>query len=143
MSTLTELVEKKKDRKKNTPVKGEYYSKTEDFTFEYRKCNEDLFFYLMDKYPNGFSEQPKMEDLLKAFNNLIYECVIIDNNKTLKDKEVQDALGIDTKDRKNLINNSAKALIENWQDRLELGTKILEFSGFSDGGNKQVEEIKN
>ncbi|WP_455805614.1 hypothetical protein [Clostridium butyricum] len=142
MSTLKDLVNKKKDRRKDTPTKGEFYSKSEDFTFVFKKCNEDLFFYLMDKFPLAFSEQPKISELLKAMNNLIYECVVIDNCKTLKDKEVQEALEIDTKDRKNLIDNSAKALIEDFTERLELGTKILEFSGFGNG-SEQVAEIKN
>ena len=142
MSTLAELVIKKRDKKQTTPTKGEYYSKKEDFTFVFKKCNEDLFFYLIDKFPQAFTEQPKMTELLKAMNNLIYECIVIDNCKTLKDKEVQEMLEIDVKDRKNLIDNSAKALIEDFTERLELGTKILEFSGFSNG-NEQVQEIKN
>ena len=143
MSKLTELIEKKKERKQSMPTKGSYYSKKEDFEFEFKKGDEELFFYLIDKFPQGFSEQPKMSELLKAMNNLIYECVIIDGNKSLKDKEVQEALEIDVKDRKNLIDNTAKALIEDFTERLELGTKILEFSGFGDKGNKQVEEIIN
>lgn len=142
MSTLKELVNKKKERKLEQPNKGEFYSKTEDFTFTFKKADEELFFYVMDKYPLAFSEQPKIAELLKAMNNLIYECVVIDNCKTLKDKEVQAALEIDTKDRKNLIDNSAKALIEDFTERLELGTKILEFSGFGNG-NEQAQEIKN
>ena len=142
MSKLTELIEKKKERKQSMPTKGSYYSKTEDFEFEFKRCDEELFFYLIDKFPLGFSEQPKMSELLKAMNNLIYECVVIDGNKSLKDKEVQEALEIDVKDRKNLIDNTAKALIEDFTERMELGTKILEFSGFGNG-NKQVQEIKN
>ena len=84
-----------------------------------------------------------MSELLKAMNNLIYECVVIDGNKSLKDKEVQEALGVNKKEPKKLIDNAAKALIEDFTERMELGTKILEFSGFSDNGNNQVQEIKN
>ena len=142
MSKLTELLEKKKERKQSTPTKGSYYSKKEDFEFEFKKCDEELFFYLIDKFPLGFSEQPKMSELLKAMNNLIYECVVIDG-KSLKDKEVQEAFEVNRKDPKNLIDNSVKALIEDFTERLELGTKILGFSGFGDKGNKQVQEIKN
>ena len=40
MSKLTELLEKKKERKQNMPIKGSYYSKTEDFEFEFKKCDE-------------------------------------------------------------------------------------------------------
>ena len=143
MSKLTELIEKKKERKQSMPIKGSYYSKKEDFEFEFKKCDEELFFYLIDKFPLGFSEQPKMSELLKAMNNLIYECVVIDRNKSLKDKEVQEALGVNKKEPKRLIDNAAKALIEDFTERMELGTKILEFSGFSDNGNGQVQEIKN
>ena len=143
MSKLTELIEKKKERKQSLPTKGSYYSKKEDFEFEFKKCDEELFFYLIDKFPLGFSEQPKMSELLKAMNNLIYECVVIDRNKSLKDKEVQEALGVNKKEPKKLIDNAAKALIEDFTERMELGTKILEFSGFSDKGNNQVQEIKN
>ena len=32
---------------------------------------------------------------------------------------------------------------EDFTERLELGTKILEFSGFGDKGSKKVEETKN
>ena len=143
MSKLTELIEKKKERKQSMPTKSSYYSKTEDFEFEFKRCDEELFFYLIDKFPLGFSEQPKMSELLKAMNNLIYECVVIDGNKSLKDKEVQEALGVNKKEPKKLIDNAAKALIEDFTERMELGTKILEFSGFSNNGNDQVQEIKN
>ena len=143
MSKLTELIEKKKERKQSMPTKGSYYSKTEDFELEFKRCDEELFFYLIDKFPLGFSEQPKMSELLKAMINLIYECVIIDGNKSLKDKEVQEALGVNRKDPENLIGNSARALIEDFTERLELGNKILEFSGFGKKGNNQVKEIKN
>ena len=142
MSKLTELLEKKKERKQSMPTKGSYYSKKEDFEFTFKKCDEELFFYLIDKFPLGFSEQPKISELLKAMNNLIYECVAIDG-KSLKDKEVQEAFGVNRKDPKKLIDNAAKALIEDFTERMELGTKILEFSGFSDNGNNQVQEIKN
>ena len=142
MSKLTELLEKKKERKQNMPTKGSYYSKTEDFEFTFKKCDEELFFYLIDKFPLGFSEQPKISEVLKAMNNLIYECVVIEG-KSLKDKEVQEALGINRRDAKKLIDNTAKALIEDFAERMELGTKILEFSGFGDKGNKQVNETKN
>ena len=145
MSKLTELIEKKKERKQGMPLKGSYYSKTEDFEFEFKRCNEELFFYLMDKFPLAFptkdGQEPKMSELVKAMNNLIYECVVIDG-KSLKDKEVQEVFGVNRKDPKNLIDNTAKALIEDFTERMELGTKILEFSGFSNG-NKQVQEIKN
>ena len=80
MSKLTELIEKKKERKQSMPTKGSYYSKKEDFEFEFKRCDEELFFYLIDKFPLGFSEQPKMSELLKAMNNLIYECVVIDTS---------------------------------------------------------------
>lgn len=140
--TLAELVAKKTNRKKNTPLKGEFYSETEDCTFTFKKADEDLFFYIMDKFPDAFAEQPKINELLKAFNNLIYECIVIEGNKTLKDKEVRAILEVDEKDKKKLIDNSAKALIDDFTDRLKLGSSILEFSGFSNG-NKQVEEIKN
>ena len=143
MSKLTELLEKKKERKQSMSTKGSYYSKKEDFEFTFKKCDEELFFYLIDKFPLGFSEQPKMSELLKAMNNLIYECVVIDGNKSLKDKEVQEALGVNKKEPKKLIDNAAKALIEDFTERMELGTKILEFSGFSNNGNDQVQEIKN
>ena len=142
MSKLTELLEKKKERKQNMPTKGSYYSKTEDFEFTFKKCDEELFFYLIDKFPLGFSEQPKISEVLKAMNNLIYECVVIEG-KSLKDKEVQEALGVNRRDAKKLIDNTAKALIEDFTERMELGTKILEFSGFGDKGNKQVQETKN
>lgn len=140
--TLADLMAKKKSRKKDSPLYGEFYSKTEDYTFSFRKCDEELFFYLLDKYPNGFSqENMNTGELVKAFNNLIYECIVIDG-RSLKDKEVKVMLNVDERDQKNLINNSAKALIESFTDRLNLGTAILEFSGLSDG-NKQVNEIKN
>ena len=142
MSKLTELLEKKKERKQNMPTKGSYYSKTEDFEFTFKKCDEELFFYLIDKFPLGFSENPKMSELLKAMNNLIYECVVIEG-KSLKDKDIQEALGVNRKDAKKLIDNTTKALIEDFTERLELGTKILEFSGFGDKGSKKVEETKN
>ena len=90
MSKLTELIEKKKERKQSMPTKGSYYSKKEDFEFEFKKCDEELFFYLIDKFPLGFSEQPKMSELLKAMNNLIYECVVIDGNKSLQDPNQYD-----------------------------------------------------
>ena len=142
MSKLTELIEKKKERKQSMPTKGSYYSKKEDFEFTFKKCDEELFFYLIDKFPLGFSEQPKISEVLKAMNNLIYECVVIEG-KSLKDKEVQEALGVNRRDAKKLIDNTAKALIEDFAERMELGTKILEFSGFGDKGNKQVHETKN
>ena len=46
-------------------------------------------------------------------------------------------------DKTCLQNNKAKDLIEDFTERMELETKILEFSGFSDNGNDQVQEIKN
>ena len=147
MSKLAELIEKKKERKQSMPTKGSYYSAKEDFEFEFKRCEEKLFFYVVDKFPLAFptkeGQEPRLEDLLEAMNNLIYECVVIDGNKSLKDKEVQEALGVNRKDPENLIGNSARALIEDFTERLELGNKILEFSGFGKKGNKQVQEIKN
>lgn len=139
-NTLADLMSKKRQKEKDELKIGDYYSKGEDFTFIYNKLDEEVFFYIMDKYPDAFTEEPKMADLLHAFNNIIYECVVIDKNKSLKDKDVREMLGV--KATKDIINLSAKALIENYEERLELGGKILEFSGFSNG-NKQVEEIKN
>ena len=42
MSKLTELIEKKKERKQSMPTKGSYYSKKEDFEFDYEKCKKLL-----------------------------------------------------------------------------------------------------
>lgn len=140
--TLADLIAKKNSRKQKTPIRGEFYSKTEDYTFSFKKCDEELFFYLMDKFPNGFAEKNvNTAELVKAFNNLIYECVVIEN-KSLKDKDVRAMLGVDENDKQNLIDNSAKALIESFTDRLNLGAAILEFSGLSNG-DKQAKKIKN
>ena len=64
MSKLTELIEKKRERKQSLPTKGSYYSKKEDFEFEFKKCDEELFFYLIDKFPLGDSSMVQMVMLL-------------------------------------------------------------------------------
>lgn len=138
--TLAELVAKKKEREKMAIKIGVWYCKTEGTEFVFKKLTEDEFFYAIDKYPKAFEKESKMKDSLEFMDFLIYNCVILDKGKTLKDQEVRDILGV-PKDSKNIIKDSAKALIDNFEDRSKFSEYILDFSGIG-GGDSAVKKIK-
>lgn len=143
--TLAEFIANKKERKKNKPFRGTYYSKTEDCDIEFKKCDEEFFFYLMDKFPNAFSEKKEdmnIPEIIHAANRLVFECVMIEN-RSLKDKEVQQALEVDLTNPQEIVNNTAKAFLEDFTERIELFGEILAFSGFGNNPTSKVEEIKN
>ena len=139
--TLAELVAKKKQREKEEIKIGTFYCEKEDAEFTFKKLEEEEFFYMIDKYGNALEKDSKISETIEFMNALIYHCVLLEDNKKLSDKEVREILGVT--DNKDIINKSAKALIDSFKERIEFGAYILEFSDFSDKGNKNVEEIKN
>lgn len=84
---------------------------------------------LMDKNKSAFDENSEQtfSGNIEASSMFIYEALRLDGGLSLKSKEVQQALGISSKN-KDLIYDVVKAAIPNITDRVNLSKEILEFA---------------
>lgn len=146
--TLADIISKNKQKNKN--FRGSHYLESYGGDIDFRKCEEEFFFDLMDKYPAVFDDKDNTFDstIMEAMNRLLYECILVrtdDGLIPLKVKKVQDALGIDPTKPDKIIDSTVKALLPNFTDRAELFGAIIDFSGFGGDVKKKniAEKTKN
>ena len=145
--TLADIICKNKQMNKG--FRGKHFLETYGADFYFKKCDEDFFFDLTDKYPDVFSEEKeaRASELMKAIHRLLYECLLVKNDDTymsLKDKGVQDALGINQAKPEEIIDNTVKGILPRFEDRAEMFSEILKFSGFGGKSKKDIPaETKN
>ena len=91
LSTLAQLDEKKKQAENNKLKVCKWRDDINDITFTFNKCDMDMLLELTEKYPKAFEDNGKqnIEELSRAFEELIFKLLIIDNKK-LNDADVQD-----------------------------------------------------
>ena len=148
LSTLAQLVEKKKQAENDKLKVCKWHDDINDITFTFNKCDMDMLLELTEKYPNAFEDNGKQNlvELSRAFEELIFTLLIIDNKK-LNDADVQDFL---LGDRKASIMPSElqyevvkSIMIDNLQI-LSLGGAILEQSNVNMKKlDNKVENAKN
>lgn len=148
LSTLAQLVEKKKQAENDKLKVCKWHDDINDITFTFNKCDMDMLLELSEKYPKAFEDTGKqnIDELSRAFEELIFKLLIIDNKK-LNDAEVQDFL---LGERKTTIMPSevqhevVKAIMIDKLQILSLGGAILEQSNVNmKKMDKKVEKAKN
>lgn len=148
LSTLAQLVEKKKQAENDKLKVFTWHDDINDITFTFNKCDMDMLLELSEKYPKAFEDTGKqnIDELSRAFEELIFKLLIIDNKK-LNDSEIQDFL---LGDRKATIMPSeiqhevVKAIMIDKLQILSLGGAILEQSNVNmKKVDKKVENAKN
>ena len=148
LSTLAQLVEKKKQAENDKLKVCKWHDDINDITFTFNKCDMDMLLELTEKYPKAFENDGKqnIDELSRAFEELIFKLLIIDNKK-LNDAEVQDFL---LGERKTTIMPSevqhevVKAIMIDKLQILSLGGAILEQSNVNmKKVDKKVEKAKN
>ena len=148
LATLAQLVEKKKQAEKDKLKVYTWHDDINDITFTFNKCDMDMLLELSEKYPKAFEDTGKqnIDELSRAFEELIFKLLIIDNKK-LNDAEVQDFL---LGERKATIMPSeiqhevVKAIMIDKLQILSLGGAILEQSNVNMKKlDNKVENAKN
>ena len=148
LSTLAQLVEKKKQAENDKLKVCKWHDDINDITFTFNKCDMDMLLELTEKYPKAFENDGKqnIDELSRAFEELIFKLLIIDNKK-LNDADVQDFL---LRDRKATIMPSelqhevVKAIMIDKLQILSLGGAILEQSNVNmKKVDSKVENAKN
>lgn len=146
--TLVDIINKNKQ--KNSKKVGSCYLEGYGGEIQFKRCDEELFFDLSDKYPEVFDSKNNDAKLSKyntAMNSLLYECILINTEQgllSLKDTRVRDALGVDPTKPDKIINNTLKALLPDFQDRGTIFDEIMKLSGFNGKSKKDiVNETKN
>ena len=148
LATLAQLVEKKKQAENDKLKVCTWHDDINDITFTFNKCDMDMLLELSEKYPKAFEDTGKqnIDELSRAFEELIFKLLIIDNKK-LNDAEVQDFL---LGGRKTTIMPSevqhevVKAIMIDKLQILSLGGAILEQSNVNmKKVDKKVENAKN
>ena len=93
LATLAQLVEKKKQAENDKLKVCTWHDDINNITFTFNKCDMDMLLELSEKYPKAFEDTGKqnIDELSRAFEELIFKLLIIDNKK-LNDAEVQDFL---------------------------------------------------
>ena len=132
LSTLAQLVEKKKQAENGKLKVYTWHDDINDITFAFNKCDMDMLLELTEKYPKAFEDTGKqnIDELSRAFEELIFKLLIIDNKK-LNDAEVQDFLLGDRKVSimpSELQHEVVKAIMIDKLQILSLGGAILEQS---------------
>ena len=132
LSTLAQLVEKKKQAENDKLKVCKWHDDINDITFTFNKCDMDTLLELTGKYPKAFENDGKqnIEELSRAFEELIFKLLIIDK-KRLNDAEVQDFLLGDKKSSimpSELQHEVVKAIMIDKLQILSLGGAILEQS---------------
>lgn len=148
LATLAQLVEKKKQAENDKLKVCTWHDDINDITFTFNKCDMDMLLELSEKYPKAFEDTGKqnIDELSRAFEELIFKLLIIDNKK-LNDAEVQDFL---LGERKTTIMPSevqhevVKAIMIDKLQILSLGGAILEQSNVNmKKVDKKVKNAKN
>ena len=148
LATLAQLVEKKKQAEKDKLKVCTWHDDINDTTFTFNKCDMDMLLELSEKYPKAFenNEKQNIDELSRAFEELIFKLLIIDNKK-LNDVEIQDFLLGDRKVSimpSELQHEVVKAIMIDKLQILSLGGAILEQSNVNMGKmDKKVETAKN
>jgi len=145
--TLADIISKNKQMNKG--FRGKHFLENYEADFYFKKCEEEFFFDLTDKYPEVFDDKKdaSMSEYMKAMHRLLYECLLVkvdENYISLKDKGVQDALGVNPAEPEKIIDNTVKKFLPKFEDRAVMFSEILKFSGF--GGNTKndvAEKTKN
>ena len=148
LSTLAQLVEKKKQAENDKLKVCKWHDDINDITFTFNKCDMDMLLELTEKYPKAFEDNGKqnIEELSRAFEELIFKLLIIDNKK-LNDAEVQDFLLGEKKASimpSELQYEVVKAIMIDKLQILSLGGAILEQSNVNMKKlDNKVENAKN
>ena len=148
LSTLAQLVEKKKQAENDKLKVYTWHDDINDITFTFNKCDMDMLLELTEKYPKAFESNGKqnIDELSRAFEELIFKLLIIDNKK-LNDAEVQDFLLGEKKASimpSELQHEVVKAIMIDKLQILSLGGAILEQSNVNMKKlDNKVENAKN
>ena len=148
LSTLAQLVEKKKQAENDKLKVCKWHDDINDITFTFNKCDMDMLLELTEKYPKAFESNGKqnIDELSRAFEELIFKLLIIDNKK-LNDAEVQDFLLGEKKASimpSELQHEVVKAIMIDKLQILSLGGAILEQSNVNiKKVDAKVENAKN
>ena len=148
LATLAQLVEKKKQAENDKLKVLTWHDDINDITFTFNKCDMDMLLDLTEKYPRAFEDTGKqnIDELSRAFEELIFKLLIIDNKK-LNDAEVQDFLLGEKKVTimpSEIQHEVVKAIMIDKLQVLSLGGAILEQSNVNMGKmDKKVENAKN
>ena len=148
LSTLAQLVEKKKQAENDKLKVCKWHDDINDITFTFNKCDMDMLLELSEKYPKAFENDGKqnIEELSRAFEELIFKLLIIDK-KRLNDSEIQEFLLGDRKSSimpSELQHEVVKAIMIDKLQILSLGGAILEQSNVNmKKVDKKVENTKN
>ena len=148
LSTLAQLVEKKKQAENDKLKVCKWHDDINDITFTFNKCDMDMLLELTEKYPKAFESNGKqnIDELSRAFEELIFKLLIIDNKK-LNDAEVQDFLLGEKKASimpSELQHEVVKAIMIDKLQILSLGGAILEQSNVNMKKlDNKVENAKN
>ena len=148
LATLAQLVEKKKQAEKDKLKVCTWHDDINDTTFTFNKCDMDMLLELSEKYPKAFEDKKNqnIDELSRAFEELIFKLLIIDNKK-LNDAEVQDFLLGEKKATimpSELQHEVVKAIMIDKLQILSLGGAILEQSNVNMKKlDSKVENAKN
>ena len=148
LATLAQLVEKKKQAENDKLKVCKWHDDINDITFTFNKCDMDMLLELTEKYPKAFESNGKqnIDELSRAFEELIFKLLIIDNKK-LNDADVQDFLLGDRKATimpSELQHEVVKAIMIDKLQILSLGGAILEQSNVNMKKlDNKVENAKN
>ena len=148
LSTLAQLVEKKKQAENDKLKVCKWHDDINDITFTFNKCDMDMLLELTEKYPKAFENDGKqnIDELSRAFEELIFKLLIIDK-KRLNDVEVQEFLLGDKKSSimpSELQHEVVKAIMIDKLQILSLGGAILEQSNVNmKKVDNKVENVKN
>ena len=148
LSTLAQLVEKKKQAENDKLKVCKWHDDINDITFTFNKCDMDMLLELTEKYPKAFEDNGKQNlvELSRAFEELIFKLLIIDK-KRLNDPEIQDFLLGDKKSSimpSELQHEVVKAIMIDKLQILSLGGAILEQSNVNIKKlDNKVENAKN
>ena len=148
LATLAQLVEKKKQAESDKLKVCKWHDDINDTTFTFNKCDMDMLLELSERYPKAFENNGKqnIDELSRAFEELIFKLLIIDNKK-LNDAEVQEFLLGEKKTTimpSELQHEVVKAIMIDKLQILSLGGAILEQSNLNMKKlDNKVETAKN
>lgn len=148
LSTLAQLVEKKRQTENDKLKVCTWHDDINDITFTFNKCDMDMLLELSEKYPKAFEDKEKQNiyELSRAFEELIFKLLIIDNKK-LNDAEVQYFLLGEKKATimpSEIQHEVVKAIMIDKLQILSLGGAILEQSNVNiKKVDSKVENAKN
>ena len=79
LSTLAQLVEKKKQAENDKLKVYTWHDDINDITFTFNKCDMDMLLELTEKYPKAFESNGKqnIDELSRAFEELIFKLLML------------------------------------------------------------------